>query len=451
MFEVTMPQLGETVADGTVAKWFKKVGESVTRGEPLLEVSTDKVDTEIPAQSSGTLAAILVDEGLTVDVGTPLAVITADGETYSAPSSNAASHVAPEQVNTSSFAREAKSRGNGDNAQLSPVVRRLLAEHNLDASLVVGTGPNGRITRDDVLAVVASDRSEEDSPQGPQSPIVRRLLSENSLDPSEISGSGPNGRISRRDVEKAIDRHASSAARQQSDEVVPFTRVRKLTAEHMVRSKATSAHTLMVKEVDYERVEMVRRKHGGSFKEREGFSLTYLPFAALAVIEALREFPHLNASVGDNELILHHDVNLGIAVDLDSDGLVVPVLHDSADWTLTTIARKIRELAKLARGKKLTVDDMASGTFTISNPGPFGTMLTGAIINQPQVAILSTDGVTRKPVVLTSAEGEESIAIHSIGLLALTFDHRAVDGAYAARFLARLAELLNAGSWESRI
>jgi pyruvate dehydrogenase E2 component (dihydrolipoamide acetyltransferase) len=451
MFEVTMPQLGETVADGTVAKWFKKVGESVTRGEPLLEVSTDKVDTEIPAQSSGTLAAILVDEGLTVDVGTPLAVITADGETYSAPSSNAASPVAPEQVNTSSFAREAKSRGNGDNAQLSPVVRRLLAEHNLDASLVVGTGPNGRITRDDVLAVVASDRSEEDSPQGPQSPIVRRLLSENSLDPSEISGSGPNGRISRRDVEKAIDRHASSAARQQSDEVVPFTRVRKLTAEHMVRSKATSAHTLMVKEVDYERVEMVRRKHGGSFKEREGFSLTYLPFAALAVIEALREFPHLNASVGDNELILHHDVNLGIAVDLDSDGLVVPVLHDSADWTLTTIARKIRELAKLARGKKLTVDDMASGTFTISNPGPFGTMLTGAIINQPQVAILSTDGVTRKPVVLTSAEGEESIAIHSIGLLALTFDHRAVDGAYAARFLARLAELLNAGSWESRI
>jgi 2-oxoglutarate dehydrogenase E2 component (dihydrolipoamide succinyltransferase) len=170
----------------------------------------------------------------------------------------------------------------------------------------------------------------------------------------------------------------------------------------------------------------------------------------LAVIEALREFPHLNASVGNDELILHRDVNLGIAVDLDGDGLVVPVLRDTTDWTLTTIAQRIRELAQLARNKKLTVDDMAGGTFTISNPGPFGTLLTGAIINQPQVAILSTDGVTRKPVVVASAAGEESIAIHSIGLLALSFDHRAVDGAYAARFLARMSELLNSPNWASR-
>ena len=171
----------------------------------------------------------------------------------------------------------------------------------------------------------------------------------------------------------------------------------------------------------------------------------------MVVIEALREFPHLNALVGDNELLVHHNVNLGIAVDLDSDGLVVPVLHDGPDWTLTTIARRIRELAQLARGMKLAVDDMAGGTFTISNPSPFGTLLTGAIINQPQMAILSFDGVTRKPVVVTSATGEESVTIHSIGLLPLTFDHRAVDGAYAARFLARLAELLNSEDWESRI
>jgi 2-oxoglutarate dehydrogenase E2 component (dihydrolipoamide succinyltransferase) len=207
----------------------------------------------------------------------------------------------------------------------------------------------------------------------------------------------------------------------------------------------------MVKEVDYERVETVRRSHGAAFKEREGFSLTYLPFNALAVIEALRDFPHLNASVGDDELIIHHDVNLGIAVDLDGEGLVVPVLRESGDGNLTTIARRIRELALLARSKKLTIDDTKDGTFTISNPGPFGTLLTGAIINQPQVAILATDGVARKPVVVTSSSGAESVAIHSVGLLALTFDHRAVDGAYAARFLVRLEEILNSPEWASRL
>lgn len=449
MFEVTMPQLGETVAEGTVTKWFKKVGDSVTRGELLFEVSTDKVDTEIPAQANGTIGAILVNEGLTVDVGTLLAVITAEGETYSAADSNAPSSMAQDEVNSPDPVTSTKRRGNGGNAQLSPVVRRLLAENDLDASQVVGSGPNGRITREDVLTA-ASNWSSAESAHGPQSPIVRRLLNESALDPTSISGSGPNGRISRRDVEMAIDRTKPSNARLESDEVVPFTRVRKLTAEHMVRSKATSAHTLMVKEIDYEQVEKVRREHGDSFKEREGFSLTYLPFSALAVIEALREFPHLNASVGNDELILHRDVNLGIAVDLDGDGLVVPVLRDTTDWTLTTIAQRIRELAQLARNKKLTVDDMAGGTFTISNPGPFGTLLTGAIINQPQVAILSTDGVTRKPVVVASAAGEESIAIHSIGLLALSFDHRAVDGAYAARFLARMSELLNSPNWASR-
>jgi pyruvate dehydrogenase E2 component (dihydrolipoamide acetyltransferase) len=450
MFEVTMPQLGETVADGTVTKWFKKVGESVTKGETLYEVSTDKVDTEIPAQATGTMGAILVEEGVTVDVGTVLAVITAEGETYSATTSHAPSAVATNEVDTGAPATAKKVRGGGDNAQLSPVVRRVLAENDLDASQVAGSGPNGRITRDDVLAAAASKQTSEESAPGSQSPIVRRLLNENALDPTTISGSGPNGRLSRRDVEKAIEGTPSSSARGEGDEVVPFTRVRKLTADHMVRSKATSAHTLMVKEVDYERVEIVRREHGDAFKEREGFSLTYLPFNALAVIEALREFPHLNASVGNDELILHRDVNLGIAVDLDSDGLVVPVLRGAPDWTLTTIARRIRELAQLARSKKLTVDDMAGGTFTISNPGPFGTLLTGAIINQPQVAILSTDGVARKPVVVTSEAGEESVTIHSIGLLALTFDHRAVDGAYAAQFLVRLAELLNSPDWSSR-
>jgi 2-oxoglutarate dehydrogenase E2 component (dihydrolipoamide succinyltransferase) len=236
----------------------------------------------------------------------------------------------------------------------------------------------------------------------------------------------------------------------EGDEVIPFTKIRQLTAQHMVRSKATSAHTLMVKEVDFETVERVRRSRGPAFAQHEGFSLTYLPFIAVATLVALRDFPHLNASVGDDELIVHHTLNLGIAVDLDADGLVVPVIKGADALGVSAMARAVRDLATRARAKKLGVDDMSGGTFTITNPGPYGTLLTGAVINQPQVAILSTDGITRKPVVVNGPDGSEAIAIHSVGLLALTFDHRAVDGAYAARFLARLATLLQDTDWSAR-
>jgi len=351
MFEVTMPQLGETVSDGTVTKWFKGVGDAVTRGELLFEVSTDKVDTEIPAQASGVISSILVEEGVTVDVGTILAVIAGEGETVQAPTASAAPVVAQQKVSAPGKVKAATVHERDKNVQLSPVVRRLLEENNLDATQVVGTGPKGRITREDVLTAVTTQAQgiSDETTHGSQSPIVRRLLSEHSLDPATISGSGPNGRISRRDVEMAIDASPLTRAIGHGDEVIPFTKIRRLTAEHMVRSKATSAHTLMVRETDYERVEVVRRDYGAAFKDREGFSLTYLPFNALAVIEALREFPHLNASVGDNELIVHNDINLGIAVDLDNDGLVVPVLRQHDAWTITTMARKIRELAQLAR------------------------------------------------------------------------------------------------------
>ena len=235
------------------------------------------------------------------------------------------------------------------------------------------------------------------------------------------------------------------------DEVLPFTNIRRRTAEHMVRSKATSAHTLMVKEIDYERVERVRQSHGPRFKAEEGFSLTYLSFAARATVEALGEFPHLNASVGEDALIIHHDVNLGIAVDLDNEGLIVPVVHHAEELTLRGMARRIHDVADRARTKRLNADDISGGTFSITNAGPFGTLLTGAIINQPQVAILSTDGVSRKPVVVVLPDGSESIAIHSVGLAAMTFDHRAVDGAYVARFLARLSEILIQRDWAGEL
>ncbi len=397
MPKVTMPQLGETVADGTVAAWLKRVGDSVTRGEALFEVSTDKVDTEIPAPADGVLTAILVSAGQTVDVGTVLALIDEE----------------PDQI----------------------VASR-------DATPPAAAAPPAR------AAVARLDGAARSTAAAPLSPVVRRLLAEHGLDASQITGTGPGGRLTRRDVDGVIASRATAS--RTGDEVIPFTKIRRVTAEHMIRSKATSAHTLMVREIDYEHVDAVRRTHGDAFRRDEGFSLTYLPFNVLATLEALRDFPHLNASVGDDALIVHHDLHLGIAVDIEGTGLVVPVVHHADRLDLRSVARAIRDLATRARTKRLTLDDTAGGTFTITNPGPFNTLLTGAVINQPQVAILSTDGVSRKPVVVTTPDGE-AIAIHSIGLVALTFDHRVIDGAYAARFLARLAEILATRNWEDAL
>ncbi len=450
MANVTMPQLGETVADGTVTKWFKKVGDVVVKGEPLFEVSTDKVDTEIPSPTNGVLTAILVDEGVTVDVGTVLAVIGdgSDETTSSAPEPVASSPRERPKEDATVHARA--NRSTSEESQLSPVVRRLLEENDLDVTTITGSGPNGRVTRQDVLAFIEQTKTAPVKESGPLSPIVRRLMSDSNIDPKAVVGTGPHGAITRHDVDALIAASPlASIAGTARDEVIPFTKIRRLTAEHMVRSKATSAHTLMVKEVDYEQVELVRARLGGAFKERQGFSLSYLPFNAIAAIEALRDFPRLNASVGDNELIVHLDINLGIAVDIDNEGLVVPVIRSAELLDLDQLAHAVRDVAERARTKRLGPDELAGGTFTISNPGPFGTLLTGAVINQPQVAILSTDSVVRKPVVVTEKNGAESVGIHSVGLLALTFDHRAVDGAYAARFLNRMAEVLATRDWES--
>jgi pyruvate dehydrogenase E2 component (dihydrolipoamide acetyltransferase) len=235
------------------------------------------------------------------------------------------------------------------------------------------------------------------------------------------------------------------------DEVVPFSNIRRLTAEHMVRSKATSAHTLVVVEADYEAVDKVRRKEKDRFKEQEGVSLTYLPFVARAVVDVLRHYPSLNASVGENTLILHKDVHLGIAVDLDRQGLIVPVVRQADGQSLRGLARAIGDLAERARSRRLSADDVVGGTFTITNPGPFGTVITAPIINQPQVAILSTDGVKRRPVVVTGPDGSEAIAIHSVGMLAMSFDHRAVDGAYASAFLRDLAREIETRDWAAEL
>jgi 2-oxoglutarate dehydrogenase E2 component (dihydrolipoamide succinyltransferase) len=483
-----MPQLGETVTEGTITKWFKAVGDTVARDEPLFEVSTDKVDSEVPSPADGILTAILVEEGDTVDVGVALAVI--DGDGAAAPAAAAAEVVSaappptaptPPPAVAPATAAPAPTAAAAPLAQLpdEPVPSAVRPDPRPAPAAAAPAPPAAGAARlPNVPAGVDQVRV--------LSPVVRKLLADHAIDPATIRGTGLEGRITRADVEAVIERGgppavvpsiggerpapvAPSAAPPpappvrattptsdgvrpgERDEVVPFTNIRRRTAEHMVRSKATSAHTLMVKEVDYERVEQVRRTHGDRFREEEGFSLTYLPFVARATTEALAEFPHLNASVGNDALIVHHDVNLGIAVDLDNEGLIVPVVHNAEELNLRGMARRIRDVADRARTKRLSLDDISGGTFSITNAGPFGTLITGAIINQPQVAILSTDGVSRKPVVVELPDGTESIGIHSVGLVAMNFDHRAVDGAYVARFLSRLSDILDDRDWAGEL
>jgi 2-oxoglutarate dehydrogenase E2 component (dihydrolipoamide succinyltransferase) len=316
-----------------------------------------------------------------------------------------------------------------DGLILSPVVRRLIADNGLDAAQITGTGLGGRITRNDVEQIIqarAAGSTPEPAAPAPATPTAPAAA------PAPVA-------------------EAPTPAVGARDQVVPLNNIRKRTAEHMVMSKSTSPHVLTAMEVDYERVEQVRKMHKGAWKAEEGFSLTYLPFIARAVADALRDFPHLNASFGGDHLVVHDEVNMAIAVDIDFEGLLAPVVKNVDGKRLRQIARDITDVAGRTRTKQLTPDDLSGGTFTLTNAGQYGTMMQFPIINQPQVAILSTDGVKRKPVVVTDEFGNESIAIHSVGVLALAWDHRAFDGAYAAAFLNRIQEILETRDWEAEI
>ncbi len=467
-----MPQLGETVTEGTITRWMKGVGDHVERDEPLFEVSTDKVDSEVPSPATGVITEIVVPEGETVDVGTTLAVI-GDGQLSAAPAAPRQEPVpqvptepppvpepqvtAPPQVPAGpprapeppppappGFAAGVPGIPDGTPEQdpllLSPMVRRLLAENGINAAEVRGSGPGGRITREDVLDYIDAHRREGGSaPQPPQEPSTP-VASQPQV-AEQIAESRP----------VPAPTTAEVVVRTAGDRVVPFSNVRRRTAEHMVRSKATSPHAFIAAETDFENVERVRRAQGGRFRAEEGFSLTYLPFVARAAVEALREYPNLNASVVEESLVVHSEINLGIAVDLDHEGLIVPVVHRAEEVTLRGIARRVRDLADRARTRQLTADDIAGGTFSITNDGPFGTYFTVPIINQPQVAILATDGIKRRPVVVTSEDGSESIAIHSVGVLGMSWDHRAVDGAYVSEYLHRVGEILSSRDWAAEL
>ncbi|MCZ6586724.1 MAG: 2-oxo acid dehydrogenase subunit E2 [Alphaproteobacteria bacterium] len=408
--DVIMPQLGETVEEGTVSVWHKKVGDHVEAGEDLFDVSTDKVEMEIPAPASGELIEIRVAEGETVAVGVTLAVIGGGAATAPAvaaekpaPATPVAATPAPAAASTRKVSlRDA--RGN----PLSPVVRRLIAENALTPEDITGTGRAGRITRKDVLAFLDGKGAQ------PAAPVT--------------------------------DARTPVPASKDGRTVVPFDKIRKLTAEHMVRSKATSPHVLQAVEVDFHSVERARLALREVWKQQYGFSLTYLPFIAKAVCEAIAEYPRINAHVEGESLVLFDQINLGIAVDLNFEGLVVPVVKNAGVKSIAELAKDIRALSDKARNKKLGPDDMAGGTYTISNSGTFGTLITAPVISQPQVAILSMDGVSKKPVVI-DVEGSDAIAIHPVGVLAQSFDHRAIDGAYSAAFLKKVRECLQDNDW----
>jgi 2-oxoglutarate dehydrogenase E2 component (dihydrolipoamide succinyltransferase) len=452
MADITMPQLGETVTEGTITKWFKAVGDTVAEDEPLFEVSTDKVDSEVPSPMGGTLTEIRVPEGDTVDVGVVLAVIgdaaaptpapaaepVADAPAPApAPEPVADAPTVEEPVPAASEAPLAARVDAGDGGRLlSPVVRRLVAEHGLDPASITGTGVGGRITRNDVLAAA-------EAPVRPPAPAP---------EPVVVPAPAPAAPLAPAPAPAAEAPAPEPLVRPgDRDTVIPHSNIRRRSAEHLRRSLDTSAHVYASIEVDFEAVERVRRVHQETWRAEEGFGLTYLPFVSRAVIDAIHEFPEVNATFTDDALIVHEYLNLGIAVDLDFKGLMVPVVRDADSKRMRAIAREINDLATRARSKRLSPDEISDGTFTITNPGPYGTLLTMPIINQPQVAILSTDGVKRRPVVVTTGDGSESIAIHSVGNLALSWDHRSFDGAYAAAFLHKIKELLESRDWSEEL
>ncbi len=463
MTDLVLPQLGETVTEGTITRWFKGVGDSIAVGEMLYEVSTDKVDSEVPSPMEGVITEIRVPEGETVDVGTVLAIVelaegavapppdaavplpsAAPAEPAAAPAAAPAPVVAPAAPAVAqATGAPAGGAPNGPAADhgshlLSPVVRRLVREHDLDPAALVGTGVGGRITRSDVLNAIDEQQRSAAATTASATP-TGQPAGERPLAPSPPEVPAP------------VAAAAAAGWTDGDSRFEAFNNIRRRTGQHMVHSVATSPHALTIVEVDYENVEQVRRAHREAWRASEGFSLTYLPFIVSAVSDALGHWPRLNASVEEGGLRLWRRRNVGVAVDLSYDGLIVPVLRDADSLSLRGVARTMNELAGRAREKRLTPDDITGGTFTISNNGSFGTYTTAAIINQPQVAVLSTDGVARRPVVVTDRFGNECIVIHSVGHLAMGWDHRAFDGSYAAGFLGHVRQMLEQHDWGAEL
>ena len=394
-----MPQMGVSVAEGTIVEWHKRVGDWVEADEIVCEITTDKIDVEVPSPASGRLAAIVAEPGTTVPVGEPIAEIDTGASPGEAHPEEDHSEDAPNgEIDRSGF--------------YSPVVRRMASEHGIDLTRIEGTGIGGRVRKRDVLAFIESGAAGTEGTE-PAQPV---LHSESPYKPEpglSPRGQTPEGQGERRE---------------------PLSTMRKAIARHMVESRRTSAHCTTIVEADFSRV-AARRAELRETMERRGVKLTYLAFVARATVEALERFPLLNSSLDGDEVVMHDDVNLGIAVALDG-GLIVPVVKRAQRLSLEGLAAEIGELATRAREGRLEPDDVHGGTFTITNPGQFGAVLATPIINQPQVAILDLEAVVKRPVVVEGPEGDDAIAIRPMSYLCMSWDHRALDGAEAARFLA---------------
>ncbi len=460
--EVVMPQMGESIAEGTITRWLKKVGEHVERDEPLFEISTDKVDAEIPSPAAGTLSEIRYNEGDTVEVNTVVAVLDGgDGASAAAPApaksveeppvekieeaqtttttveqepvSEAKSTTPPQPEQRpappSTRPEESPRASNGGETveelrrtKSSPLVRKIAREHGIDINQLDGTGLSGRVTKNDILSFIESGSVSAPGPIQAPPP---------SQPPAPLKVPEPVAPVIRP---------------AEGDRVEQMTVMRKKIAEHMVLSKRTSAHVNTVYEIDMTRIAKLRDQHRDSFLERTGTKLTYMPFIFQAVNNALRKFPIFNAQVSGDQIIYKRDINLGMAVALDW-GLIVPVIKRADDLSISGLARAANDLAQRARTKQLKPDEVTGGTFTITNPGVFGGLFGTPIINQPQLAILGVGKIEKRPKVMSTPEGDDYIAIRWMSYFALSFDHRVIDGADAERFLAYIKELLEAGKF----
>ena len=491
---VSMPQLGETVTEGTILRWMKQVGDTITEDEILVEISTDKVDTEVPSPATGVIQEILAAEGDTIAVGSPMVVIGDGGQT-SAPAPAAEPAATPTPVPEPAPTPEpepAPEPAPGPQTEPAPLVEPAPAPP-AEPAPAPPAEPAPAPPAEPAPAPPAGPVSVAAEAAGPSqflSPVVRKLAREHDLDPSQISGTGKDGRVTRNDVLAFIDSRpttpvdapapspapapttapapapapapmapatqsetAAVSAARRGDEIRELDRLRARIGANMIKAKQTAAHVWTSVEVDFERVERVRQSNRAQFKADEGFSLTYLPFIARATMDALREYPVVNSSFYLEELkaVYHHDINLGIAVDLNQGGLVVTTVKNANDLTMRGIARNIREVAERARAGKLDPNDISGSTFTITNPGPFGSFMSAPIINVPNVAILSTDTVSKRATVVTTADGQDTIAIRHIGYLGLSWDHRAFDGSTAVMFLRRIKDNLESWDWEQQL
>jgi len=434
--DVIMPQMGESIAEGTISKWLKKPGDSVKRDEAILEISTDKVDAEIPAPASGVLSEIKVAEGKTVAVQTVIAVIDTEAAAGAAvaagaaaasvkpapspspqPPKGAPASAKPASAAPAPAAAAAPPAGRVDGGGVetaeerlrrrsTPLVRKIAAEHNVDISRIPGSGIAGRVTKQDILSFIESGVATQAAPPVPSAPIA-----------------GLVGGVVHPTVEPWP-----------GDRVEPMSRIRKLTADHMVMSRRVSAHVTSYYEVDFSRIARIRQEKKREYEER-GAKLTFLAFVTKVIADNLRRHPVLNASVSGDTVIYRKPINIGIAVALDW-GLIVPVIKNADELSLAGIARQMADLAERARTKRLQPDEVQKATFSITNPGVFGSYIGAPIINQPQVAILGVGAIEKRPKVITLEDGQDVIAIRTLGMLSMSYDHRVVDGADADRFMA---------------